>query len=128
MREERQTIVLAMERQHQDLQERFAEVATPPAEAVPEEVLAALQVRLESLHSAELLTDEELYMLEDTVADWVALKASMAGKTITEAMIYGSLARTCFAASNLHKLASLSASIVSDAAFARQIRRSFSPK
>ena len=81
-----------------------------------------------SLHSAELLTDEELYMLEDTVADWVALKASMAGKTITAAMIYGPLARTCSTASSLHQLVSLSASIVGDAAFARQIRRSFSPK
>ena len=121
-------MVLAMERQHQELQERFAEVATPPTEAVSEEALASLQVRLESLHSAELLTNEELYMMEDIVADWVALKASMAGQTITEAMIYGPLARYCATASNLHQLASLSASIVSDAAFARQIRRSFSPK
>ena len=125
MREERQAIVLAMERQRQEMQERLAEIATPPTEAVPEGALASLQVRLESLHLAKLLTDEELYMMEDIVADWVALKASMAEQTITGAMIYGPLARTCVTASKMHKLASLSASIAGDAAFARQIRRLF---
>ena len=125
MREERQTMVVAMERQRQELEEHLAKVATPPTEAVSEEALALLQARLESLHSAKLLSDAELYSLEDAVADFVELKASMAGQPITQAMIYAPLARSCCTASKLHKLVNLSASMVGDAAFARQIRRKF---
>ena len=50
-----------------------------PAEAIPEQRLAALQARLEALHAAKLLGDDELYALEDMVADFVEFEASLVG-------------------------------------------------
>jgi hypothetical protein len=126
MREERQTMVAAMERQRQELEAKVAALTpSPPSEAVSEGALAALQARLESMHAAKLLSDAELYSVEDMLADFVELKASMAGQPITEAMIYAPLAQQCSTASTLHKLVRLSASMVGDVAFARQLRRKF---
>ena len=53
---------------------------------------------------------QELYALEDLVADFVELKASMAATTdiITELVLYSSPGVTFAAASKLHKLCSLS--------------------
>ena len=96
---------------------------SPPAPAITQEQLAALQSRIDGLHVAKLLADEELYALEDTIADYVELTMSMAGRVITREMIY-SLA-TVAAASKLDKLVGLSAVMVGDAAFARQARRKF---
>jgi hypothetical protein len=56
-----------------------------PAEAITEQRLAALQARLEALHAAKLLGDDELYALEDMVADYYKLKSSM-GVVTLEAM------------------------------------------
>ena len=60
---------------------------------------ALLQRRLEAVHAANLLSDEELYAVEDVVAD--GDEASIAA------------------------LISLSAKLVADAAFARQLRRKY---
>ena len=90
-------------------------------DAISDAQVTALQARLESLHAAQLLADEELYALEDTVADYVELKAAMTGQAITEAMVYSS--HSFDAASKLHKLVALSSAMAADAAFARQVRR-----
>ena len=96
----------------------------PPAPAITQEQLTALQSRIESLHVAKLLADEELYALENLIADYVELTISMIdGRVITRETIY-SLA-TVAAASKLDKLVGLSAAMVGDAAFARQARRKF---
>lgn len=42
-----------------------------PEDAVTNEQLAALQERLESLHGAQLLGDEERDALEDCLADFI---------------------------------------------------------
>ena len=63
--------------------------------------LLALQRRLEAMHSAKLLADEELYAIEDTIADGTADGGQVAA------------------------LLSLSATMVADGAFARQLRRKF---
>ena len=119
-------MAVAMERQRQEMEAKIAALTpAPPAEAVSEEQLVTLQARLESLHSAQLLSDAEVYSLEDAVADYVELKASMAGQVITEDLIYSSVAQACGAASRLHKLVTLSGSMAGDAAFARQLRRKF---
>jgi len=70
---------------------------------------------------------QELYALEDLVADFVELKASMAATTdiITELVLYFSPGVTFAAASKLHKLCSLSDAMAGDAAFARQARRKY---
>jgi hypothetical protein len=129
-----------------------------PVEAVSGEQLVTLQVRLEGMHAAKLLTDEvracpalslspyslylslttncvcepgdiiyvymqELYGLEDLVADFAELKMSMPGQLITEVMIYTSTFDPL--ASKVHKLVGVSAAVASDATFARQLRRKF---
>ena len=43
--------------------------AVPAQEAISDAQLAALQVRLEALHSAQLLSDEEMWAVEDLIAD-----------------------------------------------------------
>ena len=44
-----------------------------PAPAITDEQLAALQARIEGLHVTKLLADEELFALEDLIADYVEL-------------------------------------------------------
>ena len=67
--------------------------------------LVALQARLEALSAAKLLTDEELYAVEDIIAD-AAEAAEDASRDDRAEMLLG-----------------LSGRIVSDTAFARQLRR-----
>ena len=63
--------------------------------------LAALQARLEALHAAKLLADEDLFALEDVIAD--ALEAP----------------------DRALRMVALSARMVADASFSRQLRRKF---
>ena len=52
-----------------------AELTPPtPTAAITEEQLASLQSRLEALHTSKLLSDEELFSLEDSIIDWVSLQ------------------------------------------------------
>jgi hypothetical protein len=71
----------------------------------------------------KLLSDEELFALEDLIADYVELTASVTDGVITREMIYS--LPTVAVASKLDKLVSLSAAMSGDAAFARQARRKF---
>ena len=100
---------------------KIAELTSPALVAISEDELVALQGRIGSLHVAKLLSDEELYSLEDLVADYVDLQATVA-QVITEQMLFSS---PFAAASRLHRLVQLSTSMVGDAAFARQARRKF---
>jgi len=93
------------------------------AAAITQEQLAALQSRIEGLHAAKLLADDEMFALEDLIADYVELTMSMPDRVITRKMVY-SLPTTA-AASKLDKLVGLSAAMVGDAALARQARRKF---
>ena len=63
--------------------------------------LAALQLRLESLHAAKLLADEELYAVEDIIADCDAEDDRVSA------------------------LVALSGKMAADKAFARQLRRKY---
>lgn len=114
----------AMEAKLEAKDARVAELTAAPTEAISDAEIAALQARLESLHAAKLFADEELYALEDLVADFVELTASMPSG-VTEAAIYSSPGNTFHAASKLHKLVRLSAAMAGDAAFARQARRKY---
>jgi hypothetical protein len=88
--------------------------------AVSDDELTALQTRLVSLHAAKLLQDEELFVLEDLIADFVEL-----GGTVTKEMLISTGAPAFEAAAKLHKLVLLSEKMPGDAAFARQARRKF---
>eukprot|EP01046_Picozoa_sp_COSAG06_P021671 COSAG06_NODE_1639_length_8832_cov_33.453515_10_plen_84_part_00 len=67
---------------------------------------------------------QELYALEDLVADFVEVQALVAGETITKRMILH-LGGNTSAASRLYNLINLSVAMAGDAAFARQARRKF---
>ena len=66
------------------------------------------------MHAAQLLSDEELFALEDTVADYV--EPSMGVITLEAPMR---------AADKLVKLVALSEHIAADGAFSRQARRKY---
>ena len=107
-----------------------------PRAAVSAEQLRDLQSRLDTIHAAQLLTDAELYTLEDTIAvrshrsldpwclrleskseqsphcrqDYVELQSELGAVITAEAL-------------KVHKLVQLSGAMPSDARFARQARR-----
>lgn len=85
-----------------------------PKPAVTEEQLTALQSRLAAMHDAQLLTDDEVFALEDVVADFIAL-----------GLVTAEMASAHAAAAKLLQLARLSQGIASDGSFARQARRKF---
>ena len=97
------------------------------APAITDEQLASLQARIEGLHVnvTKLLADEELFALEDLLADYVELTVSVADGGIMKDMIYAM--PTVAVASKVDKLVtcSLSAAMAGDAAFERKARRKF---
>ena len=92
--------------------------SAPPKVAISEQQVAALQARLEALHGAKLLSDDEQHALEDLVADYLELEATMGTVTLE-------LAQASEAAGKLLKLVALSERIAADGAFARQARRKY---
>ena len=100
-----------MEAKLQKMREEMA-----PKEAVPEAQIAALQARLAALHDAQLLSDEELFSVEDAIADFVELTSLMG-------VITREVAHTSAVVGKLIKLVALSGRIAADGAFARQLRR-----
>ena len=81
--------------------------------------VVALQARLESLHAAKILSDEELYALEDVIADdaEAALGEGTKGGAQEEEAVQGGVSR----------MVALSSRMAGDAAFGRQLRRKFVP-
>ena len=98
-----------------------------PREVVTDTQVKALQTRLEALHAAQLISDDELFVLEDIVADFVELEASTmpAMRPITLEAVHTSAGDACAPAAKLLKLVALSERLATDAAFARQARRKF---
>ena len=80
-------------------------------EVIGEEELAALQSRLQSLHDAKLLTDEELYSLEDAIVDCIEVMPT-AGASSPEVVKVASMLL-------------VSAKVPGDRVLARQLRRKF---
>ena len=100
-------------------QMRRDQTPTPPEVAISEQQLSALQARLGAIHGAKLLSDEELHVLEDLVADYVELEASLAvAITINAAQLSETVGK-------LLKLVALSERMAADTAFARQVRRKY---
>ena len=84
----RQEMEAKMQRHQIEMQERadahywekMREELKPPVEAITKQQLVALQDRLEVLHAAKLLGsagDDELWALEDIVADYVEFVSSI---------------------------------------------------
>jgi hypothetical protein len=79
--------------------------------------LPALQARLEALHAAKLLGDEDLYAVEDAIADssFEGRSAPAQGEEEKEEEEGGN--------QRVARLIALSAKVTSDRAFARQLQR-----
>ena len=110
-------MVSAMEKQRQEMQglleqqriEFEARLTEQTHETQRQRQLAALQSRLESMHTCKLLSDEELCKVEDIIADSVEEEGEdeeSGGEQVA-------------------KLVALSERLTSDAALARQLRRKF---
>ena len=104
-----------LEEQQREMEAKMLEMREDltPRPAVTEEQLTALQSRLETMHAAQLLTDDEVFALEDIVADFIAL-----------GLVTAEMA-SAHAAAKLLQLVRLSEGIASDGSFARQARRKF---
>ena len=111
---EKEELRQEMQRQADANMEKMRE-ELKPAPAISEQQLTALQARLEALHAAKHLGDDELYALEDMVADCAEL-----GHLVTKEMLV-----SIPATAKLYKLVCLSDNMPGDAAFARQARRKF---
>ena len=94
-----------MEKRLQDTNPRRA------AEAITEGQLEALQARLQSLHEAKLLSEDELSRLEDTIADCIEVlpTADEQERSVERTM----------------RMSQLSEKMAADASLARQLRRKF---
>ena len=80
--------------------------------------LAAVQTRLEGLHTSELLSDDELGAVEDCLADFFEATAGCQHMTMEMASMNRAV-RTVL------KLIALSEGMTKDTMFARQVRRKF---
>ena len=111
-----------LEARHKTEMDRLRGELTPaPAqELISAEQLAALQARLESLHAAQLLTDEEFFALEDLCGDFIELQGSTVG-VLSQDLVCSSAAYSV--AARLAKVVGLSEGLASDTGFARQARR-----
>ena len=88
-----------------------------PREVVTDTQVKALQTRLEALHAAQLISDDELFVLEDCIADFFEAKGL--------AVVTSEMASTHAAVGKVLKLIVLTEGVERDAPFARQLRRKF---
>jgi hypothetical protein len=100
------------ERVRQEMEKRLQEAKPQPAsEAITEGQLEALQARLQSLHEAKLLSEDDLGRLEDTIADCIeVLPTADAHERSVERTV---------------RMSQLSEKMAVDASLARQLRRKF---
>ena len=76
--------------------------------------IAVLGARLEAVHASKLLSDAELYTLEDVIADYIDCKS---------ATVSASSEEIAAATDRALRLAGLSEGLPKDGAFVRQARR-----
>ena len=89
-----------------------------PQEAVSDQQVEAVTARLQAVHAAQLLSDDELFAVEDAIADFLEVKAACG-------VVTPMIVNTQDAAGKVHKLVVLSGGMADDAMFARQVRRKF---
>ena len=104
MREERLHVEAKLEQQQQMKEERAA-MEAKIEQIRSEQGLSALQTRLEALHAAKLLSDDERDIIEDKIADSVEGGDGSSGDDTVSQMV------------------ALSSKMVVDRAFSRQLRR-----
>ena len=105
MREEKAALEASMQEERALLQAKVVARQATAEEESRERQLAAFQSRLQSMHASKLLTDEELYKLEDAIADGMEEDGEGGGQAV--------------------RMVGQSEQMVGDAALARQLRRKF---
>jgi uncharacterized protein (DUF1697 family) len=99
------------QREVEQLRAQVAARAQPAVEVIDDEQLSTLQSRLQSLHEAKLLTDDELFALEDAIVDCVeVLPTAIASVSEVE---------------KVKKMLWVASRVASDSTLARQLRRKF---
>ena len=78
--------------------------------------LAAFQARIGALHTAQMLSDDELYALEDLIGDFCDLRESVE-------MAHATPKHSLAMMGKLRKLAALAETFADDATLARALRR-----
>ena len=112
--QQRQELEGKLEQQRQTIESLQAQLAArpqPAMEVVDEEQLAALQSRLQAMHGSKLLTDDELFSIEDAIVDCVEAMPT-AGASASEV-------------EKAAKMLLVSSKVASDSTLARQLRRKF---
>ena len=99
-------------------QMREMEAKLAPKKVISAEQIDAVTARLETLHAAQLLSDEELFALEDCMADFIEARASFGVVTMETV-------HTNRVVGKMHKLIAVSEGMPKDAMLARQLRRKF---
>ena len=109
-----------MQDQRQQMQEQRQQIEElkAPQEAISAQQVETLTARLEAMHAAKMLSDDELFAVEDCVADFVEAKAAC--EVVTMETV-----NTNRAVAKAHKLVALAEAMPGDAMFARQLRRKF---
>ena len=114
LEQQRQESEAKVEQQRQMIESLQAQLAArpqPAMEVVDEEQLAALQSRLQAMHGSKLLTDDELFSIEDAIVDCVEAMPT-AGASASEV-------------EKVAKMLLVSSKVASDSTLARQLRRKF---
>jgi hypothetical protein len=118
LREERETaerqrheMETKLDEQHRETQQ-VREVASAMS-CVSEAQLELLQTRLDALHQAKLLSDDEIGALEDCIADYIDCRSSLSPAA----------AEIGVAAEKVKKMVGLSEGVGKDGMLARQLRR-----
>ena len=109
-----------MQDQRQQMQEQRQQIEElkAPQEAISAQQVEALTARLQALHAAQMLSDDELFAVEDCVADFVEARAAC--EVVTLEIVAANRA-----VGKAHKLVALSEAMPGDGMFARQLRRKF---
>ncbi len=106
-----------MEAMRAEMQKQREELAPPPPqEAVSAQRLAALQARIEQLRAGKLLSDEDVFAVEDLIGDFIELQASVP-------LVTAEMAHTHRAVGMVLKLVLLSEGLAADGSLARQLQR-----
>ena len=109
-----------LDEQRREMEQQRQEMEQQRQAAISHEQLRMIQSRLEALHAAQLLSDDEFFVLEDLCADIVELESSLPGGQLTMEMV-----QTNPLATKACKIAALSQRLESDLSFARQLRRKY---
>ena len=115
MREEMKAERAEMKAEKEELRRELT-----PAVVVADGQVQALEARLEALHAAQLISDDELFVLEDCIADFLEAKATFGLELVT-----AEVASAHRAVGKVHKLVVLSEGVPRDPMLARQLRRKF---